>query len=69
MPQNIEVLTPDETAQRTKVAKQTLARWRSEGKGPAFVKLGRKVAYRAEDVAAWLAGRRFHSTAEAERIV
>ena len=34
----------------------TLAHWRSEGRGPAFVKISAKrVAYRGSDLNAWLA--------------
>ena len=36
------------------IARQTLARWATEGKGPIFVKVGRMVAYRAGDVRRWL---------------
>ena len=32
----------------------TLAHWRSEGRGPAFIKLGSKVAYRGSDLNEWL---------------
>lgn len=32
----------------------TLAHWRSEGRGPAFVKLGSRVAYRGADLNEWL---------------
>jgi len=33
----------------------TIARWRSEGKGPRFIVLGvRRLAYRPSDVKAWL---------------
>ena len=35
----------------------TLAHWRSEGRGPAFVKVGSRVAYRGRDLNAWLAER------------
>ncbi len=28
----------------------TLAHWRSEGRGPAFIKLGARVAYRGSDL-------------------
>lgn len=39
------------------LAAQTLARWASEGQGPRFVKIGRKlVAYRAGDLREWLKG-------------
>lgn len=38
------------------VAAQTLARWASEGSGPPYVKLGKRlVAYRVGDLKAWLA--------------
>ena len=33
-------LTPNELAKRLNVHVVSLARWRAEGKGPAFVKLG-----------------------------
>ncbi|MCY4507884.1 MAG: MerR family transcriptional regulator [Acidobacteria bacterium] len=32
----------------------TLAHWRSEGRGPAFVKLGMRVGYRGSDLNAWI---------------
>ena len=65
-----ELLTTLETARRLRLAKQTLARWRCEGRGPPFIRLGGiggRVAYRTADVDAWLASRRAFSTAEADR--
>lgn len=38
------------------VAEQTLANWRVSGDGPKFVKRGRILYYRKEDVMAWLKG-------------
>ena len=35
----------------------TWAHWRSEGRGPAYVKIGSRVAYRGSDLNAWLAQR------------
>ena len=35
----------------------TLAHWRSEGRGPKFIKLGSKVAYRGSDLNEWLQSR------------
>lgn len=32
----------------------TLAHWRSEGRGPAYVKLGRRVAYRGSALNVWI---------------
>jgi len=52
-----DVLIPRQHVPRyIPVSKQTLARWAHEGRGPRFVKLGRKlVAYRASDLHDWLA--------------
>ena len=35
----------------------TMAHWRSEGRGPAYVKIGARVAYRGADLNTWLASR------------
>ena len=35
----------------------TMAHWRSEGKGPCYVKVGAKVAYRGGDLNSWLESR------------
>ena len=35
----------------------TLAHWRSEGRGPAYVKLGSRVAYSGRALNEWLAAR------------
>lgn len=32
----------------------TLANWRYQGRGPAYVRLGRHVRYRTEDIARWI---------------
>lgn len=32
----------------------TMAHWRCEGRGPAFIKLGARVAYRGADLNRWL---------------
>ena len=44
------------------IARQTLARWRCEGGGPKFVKLGRLVFYRAGDLRTWINERTCTST-------
>ncbi|RRR95561.1 helix-turn-helix transcriptional regulator [Glycomyces terrestris] len=45
------LLTPEETADILKVATQTLANWRSQGKGPSWVKLGaRRCRYRHSEI-------------------
>jgi excisionase family DNA binding protein len=49
-----EMLTAAELARELKVSRRTLARWRSEGSGPPFVRVGRSPRYRWADVQAWL---------------
>ena len=46
------------------VAPQTLARWRCEGGGPPFIRVGRKIMYAVEDITAWMNSRRVASTSE-----
>ena len=48
------LLRPKEVAQFGIAAVQTLARWRCEGKGPPFIKLGRQVRYPAELLQGWI---------------
>lgn len=52
-----ERLTNREVANILGVHPATLVRWRMEGKGPAFVKVGTKVVYPKGEVAEWLASR------------
>lgn len=42
----------------------TLAKWRVSGRGPSFVKLGSRVAYRTDDLEAWLAAQVRRSTSD-----
>ena len=60
--------TPSEAAaQLREISPRTLERWRSEGKGPAFVKLGRRVAYTDEALEEFVRRNTRTSTAQAER--
>ena len=36
------------------IAKQTMSRWRHQGEPPRFVRLGRRVFYRAGDLRSWV---------------
>lgn len=49
---------PDSPELRVLGAVQTLARWRCQGTGPAYMKSGARVVYRGADVLAWLSARR-----------
>lgn len=51
---------------RPVAAVQTLARWRHEGTGPAYLKAGSRVLYHGRDVLDWLSKRRIQPGA-AER--
>ena len=44
-------------------AASTLAHWRSEGRGPAFIKLGGRVAYSGTALNEWLTERTVHPQA------
>jgi len=40
-------------AVRWQISKRTLQRWRREGSGPAYLRLGGRVTYRIEDIIAF----------------
>ena len=63
-PQEFELMTQAQFARVALQSEVTVARWRREGAGPAYLKLGRKVMYSRADIEVWLAKQRTHSTAE-----
>ena len=46
-------MTQEQLAVRWQMSPRTLEQWRWLGKGPRFLKIGSRVLYREEDVAAW----------------
>jgi len=56
------------TAKFLGVKNQTLRKWRLDGKGPRYIRLGddkwARVVYRPEDVSSWLEARTFSSPTE-----
>jgi hypothetical protein len=46
------------------ISPKTLERWRIEGRGPVFRKLGRRVAYVREDLLLWAERQRRQSTSD-----
>lgn len=50
----IGVITPGELAAAIRLSEQTLATWRSAKEGPSYVKLGKGIFYRMEDIQAWV---------------
>ena len=45
-----KLLTPEELAERWKIAVGTLENWRDLGKGPLWLKIGGQARYRLADV-------------------
>ena len=60
----METLKVAAAAERLGLSPSTLNKWRVQGCGPKFVKLGRSVAYRPADIDAWLAEQVRGSTSE-----
>lgn len=59
------VLDPDQASAFIGAEPKTLANWRCQGIGPAFIRVGRKIVYDPADIEAWKASNRFQSTSEA----
>jgi hypothetical protein len=51
---DIGLLSDRDLADMLELNTETLQTWRSEGKGPAFTRLGKKVFYRLADVTSWI---------------
>lgn len=52
------LMTVEELSERYGIPTSTLANWRATGKGPAFLKVGKHIRYRKEDIEAWELTRR-----------
>ena len=59
-----DLLDTPALARKLGIQANTLEKWRVRGEGPAFVRIGRRIAYLPRDVEAWLASCRTHSTSE-----
>jgi hypothetical protein len=46
-------LNQEQLARRWSLSARTLERWRSHGRGPCYLRLGGRVAYRLEDIEAF----------------
>lgn len=59
--------TPENLAKRWGTTTGTLATWRATGRyNLPFIKVGRKVLYRSQDVEKWEEGRLYKNTGEAK---
>jgi len=50
------------------IAEGTLANWRVQGRGPAFVRIGGKICYRDEDIEAFIRNGICNSTSESKEV-
>ena len=60
-------LTPEMVEEHLHIKKGTLANWRSQGRGPEYVKAGRKVLYRRSALEAWCQGCRVRTIDQERR--
>lgn len=51
-------------AKHIKTSPRTLERWRMEGQGPEYYKLGRKVIYKSDDIIAYLEANKYSHTSQ-----
>jgi hypothetical protein len=49
------LLTTEQTAEVFGITQNTLEKWRVFGRGPKFVRVGRRIRYSPTDIAAYLA--------------
>ncbi len=62
-----DLLTPEEVAVKTGLSRETLAQWRSQKRGIAYLKIGRAVRYDPADVQKYLEGCRVSVSDPRER--
>ncbi len=62
-------LPQSEAANLLRLSARTLERWRVEGTGPRFRRVGRRIVYSKVDLESWADGRCFTSTSAIEAVV
>jgi excisionase family DNA binding protein len=62
MSTNEPLVTEDEAASLLRVSLTSVRRWRREGRGPVYRKIGRSVRYRREDLVDFIAASRCTET-------
>lgn len=62
------LLTQREAAAQLRLSQRTLERFRVSGGGPTYVKAGRLVRYREQDLEKWIDSRIVGSTSEAQEV-
>jgi excisionase family DNA binding protein len=59
-----DLLTTDQLAALCGLSPRTLEKLRVTGGGPIFIRLGRAIRYRREDIEAWIRGHSRRNTSE-----
>jgi len=62
-----KIMKPTDVAEQLGLEPQTLARWRTQGRGPKFVKVGSAVRYLPDAVDQWIRENTFANSAEARQ--
>lgn len=57
-----QLLNNDQTADLLGVSRRTLPVWRIQGRGPNFIKIGKLVRYKREEIDAWIDANTHEST-------
>ncbi len=60
-----DLITPGTLAERWNVTIATLSQWRWNGRGPQYLKLGRRVMYRIQDIAEFEDQKTYRDTSHA----
>lgn len=67
--QNPKLLSERDVETTYGIERRTLQAWRLRGQGPVFLKVGRMVRYRVEDIEAFLDAARRTSTSDDGRVL
>jgi len=66
---NKNLITPAQLADRWSIGESTLGQWRWNGRGPQFLKLGKRIMYRPQDIEAFEVSILYESTSQYGREV
>jgi len=61
---HMKFLTENSLAELIGIKAPTLRKWRWEGKGPKFIKMGHRVMYAMDDVTSYINAQRRNSTSD-----
>ena len=60
----MQLLTPDQVASRLQIHTRSLSRWRTNGGGPPFLRVGGVIRYPSDSLEDWLQSRSARSVAD-----